>query len=310
MEQDSPWKEVVEDLLEDFLFTFFPEVYKEIDFSKGCEFLDKELQQIIPISETGKRIVDKLVKVYLHDGAEKRLLIHIEIQGYKQDEFPERMYVYNYRIFDKFRKDVVSLALLTDDNPDFRPSEYRRSRLGCNLIFEFPMVKIIDYRERWAELENSTNPFALVIAAFLKTLETEGNVQERYSWKKKLLLSLYERGMQREMILKIYKFIDWMMKLPKELNDELYKQVKAAKETPTMPYITTAERIGMEKGLAQGLAAMLEMKFGKPGQRLGQRAYQVEDIDTLQKLMAKVKRIKSLPSAKKMFDEIESPVAN
>jgi len=310
MEQDSPWKEILEELFEDFLFTFFPDIYREIDFSKGYVFLDNELQQIMPISETGKRIVDKLVKVYLLNGSEKWLLIHIEIQGYEQDEFPERMYIYNYRIFDKFRKDVVSLALLTDDKPNFRPNEYRRSLWGCNVLFEYPVIKIIDYREHWAELENSTNPFVMIVAAFLKTLENEGNVQERYSWKKKLLLSLYERGMQREMILKIYKFIDWMMKLPKELNNALYEQVKAAKEIKTMPYITTAERIGMEKGLAQGLAAMLEMKFRKAGQRLGRRAYQVQDIDTLQKMMAELKRIKSLPKAKKLFDEIESPVAN
>ncbi len=44
------------------------------------------------------------------------------------EEFPERMYIYNYRIFDKFRKEVVSLVLLTDDNPNFRPREYQRSR--------------------------------------------------------------------------------------------------------------------------------------------------------------------------------------
>jgi len=310
MEQDNPWKEVVEEFLEGFLFTFFPSIYREIDFSKGYEFLEQELEQIAVESETGNRIVDKLVKVFRRDGAEKWLLIHIEIQGYAQENFPERMYVYNYRIFDKFGKDVVSLALLTDDNPNFRPREYRRALWGCNVLLEYPMVKSIDFRERWAELEASSNPFAIIVAAFLKTLETEGNVQERYSWKKKLLLSLYERGMERETILKIYRFIDWIMKLPKELNKELYDQVKTAKEIKTMPYISTAERIGMEKGLAQGLATILEIKFGKAGQQLVQRAYQVEDVETLQKLMAKVKRVKSLPRAKKLFDEIEPPVAN
>ncbi|RIK77611.1 hypothetical protein DCC62_09285 [candidate division KSB1 bacterium] len=103
MEQDSPWKEALEDLFEDFLAFFFPQIHRDIDFTKGYEFLDSELQQIITGSATGKRIVDKLVKVYLVDGSEKWLLIHIEIQGYEQTEFPERMFVYNYRIFDKFQ---------------------------------------------------------------------------------------------------------------------------------------------------------------------------------------------------------------
>lgn len=104
MEQDSPWKDVVEDLFEAFLFFFFPDIHKDIDFAKGYEFLDKELQQIAGESESGARIVDKLVKVHLVDGTESWLLIHLEIQGYQQKKFPERMYTYNYRIFDKYHQ--------------------------------------------------------------------------------------------------------------------------------------------------------------------------------------------------------------
>lgn len=68
MEQDSPWKEALEELFEDFVENFFLHIHQEIDFSKGYEFLDQELQQIAVSSETGKRVVDKLVKVYLIDG--------------------------------------------------------------------------------------------------------------------------------------------------------------------------------------------------------------------------------------------------
>ncbi|KAA0223116.1 hypothetical protein EDS67_26145 [candidate division KSB1 bacterium] len=181
MEQDGPWKEALEDLFEDFVAFFFPQVHRDIDFTKGYEFLDSELQQIITGSATGKRIVDKLVKVYLVDGSEKWLLIHIEIQGYEQTEFPERMFVYNYRIFDKFQQEVVSLALLTDENPKFRPDQYHRLRWGFELLCRYPLVKVIDYRERWVELETSSQPFAMVVMAFLKTLDTAGNVKERYT---------------------------------------------------------------------------------------------------------------------------------
>jgi hypothetical protein len=313
MEQDSPWKEALEEFFEEFMENFFPDIYKEIDFSKGYEFLDQELQQIAVSSETGKRVVDKLVKVYLIDGSEEWLLIHIEIQGYEQEEFPDRMYIYNYRILDKFRKEVVSLALLTDDNPNFRPNEYQRSRWGCNLLFQYPVVKVIDYRERWAELESSSNPFAIIVCAYLKTLETEGNVQERYKWKKRFLLELYQRGMEREVILKVYKFIDWIMTLPKGLNKEIHTAVKSIEEAQKMPYITTAEQIGREEGLAQGLAqglaAILEIKFGEAGQRLGERAHQIEDFETLKSMMAKLKGIKSLSEAEKLFDELGLPTA-
>ena len=75
---------------------FFPHIHKDIDFSKGFEFLEQELKEISRHSKTGKRHSDKLAKVHLNDGSEQWLLIHLEIQGYQQKNFPERMYIYNY----------------------------------------------------------------------------------------------------------------------------------------------------------------------------------------------------------------------
>ncbi|MFN8673436.1 MAG: hypothetical protein U0457_15300 [Candidatus Sericytochromatia bacterium] len=58
-----------------------PELYQEIDFQKGYEFLDGELNKIKIKSSSKNRRSDKLVKVYLKDGSEKYILIHIEVQG-------------------------------------------------------------------------------------------------------------------------------------------------------------------------------------------------------------------------------------
>lgn len=46
-EYDSPWKEAIERFFKPFLLFFFPQVHNEIDWSKGYEFLDKELQKIM-----------------------------------------------------------------------------------------------------------------------------------------------------------------------------------------------------------------------------------------------------------------------
>ncbi len=40
---DSPWKEMLERYFEEFTVFFFPNVYRGIDWSKGYQFLDKEL---------------------------------------------------------------------------------------------------------------------------------------------------------------------------------------------------------------------------------------------------------------------------
>lgn len=308
MEQDSPWKEVLEDLFEEFLEFFFPEVHRDLDFSKGYEFLEKELQQILVASETGARIVDKLVKVYLRDGSESWLLIHIEIQGHGQSEFPERMYVYNYRIFDGFRREVVGLALLTDNDSSFRPNEYVRSRWGFGVRCWFPAIKLIDYRARWGELEASPQPFALVTRAFLKTLEVEGDAQETYRWKKAFLLELYRLSMLRETVRKLYKFIDWIMRLPKEMETQLYYDLKTIEEKNVMPHLTTAERIGMEKGmeaLQRIVSTIITAKFGENGRPLAERATQVENLASLEELSKKIITAKNISEAESFFHELE-----
>ncbi|MCI0617689.1 cytosolic protein [bacterium] len=311
----------MEDLFEDFLRFFFPDIYRDVDFSKGYQFLDNELQKIIKGSNTGKRIVDKLVKVYLADGSEKWLLIHIEIQGQEEKEFPERMYVYNYRLFDKFRRDIVSLALLTDDKPQFRPTEYRRGRWGFEVTCRFPVVKILDYKRRWTELEIDTSPFAIVVMSFLKATEIGGNVKEKYTWKKHFLLGLYNRGMTRETILAVYKFVDWIIELPEELDTEIFEEIQIIEETTQMPHITSAERIGMKRGmekgiekgieksipaLHQGIATIIEIRFGEAGRMLSDRAARLRNLDSLQKLMLELKNADDLSDAERIVDGLLS----
>ena len=56
---DSPWKRVLDLYFQPFMEYFFPHIAKDIDWSKGYEFLDKELQSIDKDAHLGKRFVDK-----------------------------------------------------------------------------------------------------------------------------------------------------------------------------------------------------------------------------------------------------------
>jgi hypothetical protein len=162
---DSPWKEALDRYLEPCLAFFFPRVHADIDWARGHEMLDKELQPIVRQAKHGRRHVDKLVKVWLTTGEEKWLLIHIEVQASKEGEFPERMYVYNHRIFDRYGREVISLAILADDDPAWRPSRYEYARWGFRAGIEFPVVKLLDYAPKYLELEADPNPFAVVVLA-------------------------------------------------------------------------------------------------------------------------------------------------
>ncbi len=58
-EFDSPWKDVIERYFQDFILFFCPQAYGEIEWTRGFEFLDKELQQVVRDAELGRRLADK-----------------------------------------------------------------------------------------------------------------------------------------------------------------------------------------------------------------------------------------------------------
>ncbi len=80
-------------------------------------------------------------------GSPLMVLTHIEVQGAFERDFAERIYVYNYRIYDKFRCPVVSLAVLTDESPAWRSVSFGYKRWGFRLEMEFPMTKLLDYND-------------------------------------------------------------------------------------------------------------------------------------------------------------------
>jgi len=121
VDYDSPWKEALDEYLQSFIALFFPAMHAEIDWPRGYETLDKELQQITPDAEDGRRYVDKLVQVWRLTGTSEWVLIHIEVQGQEEAAFAHRMFVYNCRLVERYNKTVVSLAVLADENPNWRP---------------------------------------------------------------------------------------------------------------------------------------------------------------------------------------------
>ena len=101
--------------------------------------------------------------------------LHIEIQSSRESDFAERMMIYHYRIFDRFRRPVASLAVLADHQPGWRPGDYRQSVLGCHWTLEFPSVKLLDYR---------------------------------------LIRLLYGQRREKHRIIQLLRVIDWLMALP------------------------------------------------------------------------------------------------
>ena len=134
---DSPWKEVLETYFQEFMAFFFPTVYDLIDWEKGYEFLDKELQKVVHEAVVGRRWADKLVRVHHQNGKEEWILIHIEIQSQVEVDFAERMYVYHYRLFDRYHRRVVSLAILETHAPNGGHRSMATLWVGAASVFDF-----------------------------------------------------------------------------------------------------------------------------------------------------------------------------
>jgi hypothetical protein len=306
---DSPWKETLDHDFERCIAFFFPRVHADIDWARGYEMLDKELQPIVRRSRHGRQYVDKLVKVYLKDGQERWILVHVEVQARKEVEFPERIYVYNTRLFDRYGREVISLAILADDDPAWRPSRYEYARWDFRTSMQFPVVKLLDYAPQYEELESDPNPFAVVVLAHLKALETRGSPVERRAWKVRLVKGLYDRGMDGEGVRRLFDFIDWVLELPAALQDGFWDEIEAYREEKQMPFVSIAERMGTVKGLLQGIEIALDVKFGAGGLDLMPELRQIRDLELLGKVAARIKAADSPDDLRRVWTRKRRPRA-
>ncbi len=249
---DSPWKEAVEHYFPEFIGFYFPEAYAQIDWSKEHVFLDQELRAVVQDAELGKRFVDKLVRVTALNGDEKWIYIHIEVQGTRQAGFAKRMFVYNYRIYDRYDKPVASLAVLADEYANWRPDYFSYNVLGSETSIRFPIAKLTDYHDKVDELLAADNSFAVVTATHILTQRTRKNDQERYQAKRLLVRLLYQRKWDKQRVIDLFGVIDWMMRLPEALEQQLWQEIEILEENENMQYVTSVERMGIAKGMAKG----------------------------------------------------------
>jgi len=182
---NQAWKVSLDDFFEDFLALFFPSVYEVIDWTHEPEIIEDKLTQF-GTSSPGKKTDDdryNLYKVRLLNRKKPDCLINIHIQNQYDPDFEEWMYICHNRAVDLKHGEVLSIAILGDKDPNWRPNTYISSILNDEITFKFLTVKILDYESRWDELESMDNAFAIITMAHIKTLATINNPLERKKWK-------------------------------------------------------------------------------------------------------------------------------
>ena len=250
-----------------------------------------------------RRFADKLVKVYHRDGEEEWVLLHVEIQGdtAKRDEFSARMFRYFYRILDRFGRPVSAVAIYTGRNGQKMLDRFEYAYRSTNLVYKYHAVSILDFSD--AELEASSNPFAMVVMA-AKTALLEGKVPEWELLEKKVALarSLLRRGYSARKVKAIFVFLsNCVCFKDREMNRIFRERIQSKDNNKAM---------GIDEYLKQeAIEIGLRLRRGRREARHEERRAFVKNLLTGTKFS--VAKIASLANVKVEFvKEIKNEVGN
>ncbi len=204
---------------------------------------------------------------------------------------------------------VMTLFVLGDEDEEWRPKEYVYEEAGCRRTLSFPTVKLLDYANRLDELEVHENPFGMMVVAHLTAQRTRSDVEARKAVKLRLLKGLYARGMDEVDSREWAKYIDWLLELPAKYNQEIWQEVYAIEKEKQMPFVTSFEKIGYERGRAEGLEEglltaielALPIKFGADGRAVIQEVRKQKDIAVLRSVCEAIENALSIDDIRHCF---------
>ncbi|CAM2009169.1 hypothetical protein [Acanthopleuribacter pedis] len=251
-EFDNPWKHVAEDFFPELVAFFMPDAYREIDWEKPVESLDKDLPKEEVNDAVGDRRADKLFRVVTTDGDAQLVYLHIEFQNEVDEALSERMYIYNCRFFNKFRAPIVSLAILGDTNPDWRPEPFGFGKWGSILNFEFRIAKLMDYIAAREALESKENVIGLIVLAHLAGKLTRNRLDQRFQEKLAILKVLFAKEFDLKRFDRAIKFIDSVIDLPNEMDEPFREALQESVGEEKVAYLTSFERVAKEEGRVAG----------------------------------------------------------
>ena len=299
---DALWKKLIEALFKEFMQFFAPDLYREIDFSKPPHFLKQEFHQLFIKEKKGKAIADEIVEVFLKNGDEKWILIHIEVQGKREQDFGKRMFRYFYRIYDKFNREIYAIALLTDNNQSKYSTGFHYDFYGTKIDYTYNVYKFDP--KHIDKLEQSANPFAAAVIAGIYANQSKNDAVKRYMFKRKLIIQILQKFSYQQEDTHIYLsalfyFIDYLLQIPDDLVKQLTKDVMPylgkevadqmrAEKTDTSQTLSEIfaelKREGIEKGMERGVEKGKKEALSHVVRELIREDYSDEQIGKITKL--------------------------
>ena len=162
--------------------------------------------------------------------------------------------------------------MLPDRQLGSRPATYELKYYGSGVEFQYLLFRLADFDRD--KLLADDNPIALVVLAAQDAERHRRRSQERYDVKWRLIRLLYRRNYTREEIVELFEFIDWVLQLSDGDEQRLWEDINKLEEVNRMPYITSVERIGIQKGIEQGFQQGKEEGFQQGAQQGKEEGFQ------------------------------------
>lgn len=259
---DGAWKYALEQYFAPFLAIFFPAAHAAIDWSQPIAFRNTELQQIAPDDQAGKQCADTLVQVQRRDGTPTWVFVHIEVQSQHDTDFASRMFRYHARLYDRDKLPVVSLAVLGDDDPAWRPDFFGYELWGCVLTLRFPTVKLLSLDP--SVLETTRNPFATLTLMHRDAQETRGQPTERLRRTVARFRSLFRLGYTAEELRTLIRLMGHLLRIAPELAEAARATMRQAEleETGMNTFATVFEELARVEERQALVLRLLQRKVG------------------------------------------------
>src|SRR5699024_6461756 len=206
-----------------------------------------------------KRRIDILAEVNLKS-ENKLVLIHIEPQSTYQKEFHERMFIYCRRLYEKYRKPILPIAIFSyNDDKD----------VSDNFTIEFPTFPVLQFRylqlhlikKNWRAFIRNNNPVAAALLSKMGYTK-----KERVQVKLEFLRMLSRMELNPAKLKLIYGFFETYLKLNEKEEKQMREKIAnlpkdEADRVLELPNSYFEE--GMEKGMEKGMERVVVNMFKK-----------------------------------------------
>ncbi|WP_394794650.1 Rpn family recombination-promoting nuclease/putative transposase [Armatimonas sp.] len=159
VDHDRLFKELLTTFFVEFVEAFLPDVHAYLE-PESIVFLDKEI--FMDITE-GNRYESDIVVQAKFQGRDAFFLLIVENQSTPQSEFPDRMFNYVGRFWEKYRLPIYPVALFSYDQPlKLAPNMFSMEFPGFVVIqFQFRAIQL--NRLSWKDYAKKRNPAATAL---------------------------------------------------------------------------------------------------------------------------------------------------